>query len=87
MLKGGRPLNVPKQMCLNKIRCLVKMCLNRMCLNKVLWCSLVEPTPVYPGGRRGNNSRPHAKIATGFAWQRVAAREKPWQFLTSRDQA
>ena len=33
----------------------------------VLWCSLVEPKPVYPGGRRGNNSRPHAKIATAFA--------------------
>ncbi len=25
--------------------------------------------PVYPGGRRGNNSRPHAKIATTSAWQ------------------
>ena len=33
----------------------------------ILWCSLVEPTPVYPGGRHGNNSRPHAKIATGSA--------------------
>ena len=24
------------------------------------------------GGRRGNNSRPHAKTATGSAWQGVA---------------
>ena len=24
---------------------------------------------VYPGGRRGNNSQPHAKIATGSGWQ------------------
>ena len=39
---------------------------------QILWCSLVEPTPVYPGGRRGNNSRPHANIATGSAWQGVA---------------
>ena len=26
----------------------------------------------YPGSRRGNNSRPHAKIATASAWQGVA---------------
>ena len=38
----------------------------------VLSCSLVEPTPVYPGGRRGNNSRPHAKIATASPSQGVA---------------
>ena len=41
-------------------------------LSFLLWCSLVEPTPVYPGGRRGNNFRPHARIATGSAWQGVA---------------
>ena len=39
-------------------------------------CSLVEPTPVYPGGRRGNNSRPHAKIATTSAWQGAVRFEK-----------
>ena len=38
----------------------------------LLSCSLVEPTPVYPGGRRGNNSRPHAKIATASPSQGVA---------------
>ena len=39
---------------------------------------------MYLGGRRGNNSRPHAKTATGCAWQGVArlpARGMPWQFL------
>ena len=30
--------------------------------NYVLWCSLVEPTPVYPGGRRGKKNRTHAKL-------------------------
>ena len=34
-------------------------------------CSLVEPTLVYPGGRRGNSSRPHAKIARRSPWDRV----------------
>ena len=58
VLKGGRPLKVPKQLCLNRFNyCGVRQ-LNR--------------PPVYPGGRRGNNSRPPAKIATGSAWQGVA---------------
>ena len=31
----------------------------------ISWCSLDEPTPpVYPGDRRGNSSRPYAKLGT-----------------------
>ena len=56
-----------------------------------MWCSLVEPTPMYPGGRRGNNSRPHAKIATTSPSHGVArsapppALQKSWQVLRGGD--
>ena len=38
----------------------------------ILWCSLLEATRVYPGGRHGNKSCPHAKIATASPWQGLA---------------